>query len=664
MPLGDVVDNKHEYQCMNNQMKNELNVLRLAEHAIPAIAMYNIVEVDSPLTPKPTNEQFFKLEGNKNAPINVSSEPKAMQANLKESEPVTLNKEQTPSAPQNIDVIASSTSLEAGKIDQQPKIVEQKNVVHVVEPENVNKSIEVQKIENTTESADISKPQQVKPIQHLLPVVNTNNDMPSSDLSDTDTEKPEKIFNESGVDETSRDEHDERDEVSEIDNYLSSCGEDSLEMMYYTIRKNEIIMDKKNEIIMDKLKKADSEMKADDEKISFPDKITDDLEIAVREVSGKNSKICSIASINSSDEVVLKQLSTDSDGGLQLHVIADSEIDSSSEPKLCTAAESTDDEYVNSNYDSMHPEKCLSNENVSMCRLAMIHDDGKTDDDEENEIDNFPENSLEEDITRTIERKILASSLSEPDSDYYELPATNTNRLTKDDFNVSTAFEHMLRNDSTTTESDSTIESAATKIQAGARGFLTRRRLRKSSAGTSVSLEKHSSIGNAAIDKSLDDLAEQHELKNSSESSPETFSDQRPQLNTDLTMEIGSFDDAPPSEILGITEVKLEQRKEENLENITQIIVSEAVQSEDTKESDDSTSTMQRRMTLQRGDAVQRNSTPDDVDQSINDKKKTNENPTEILSNEPIATSNENNNTNESKIVEKLPQNKKHANSA
>lgn len=454
----------------------------------------------------------------------------------------------------------------------------------------------------------------------------SSHDIPSSDLSDTDTtDKADgKAYTESGVDETSRD---EQDEVSEIENFdLSSCGEDSLEAMYYMIRKNEIIMDRH---------KQSGAKKCDDDKITFPEKVTDDLEHAVHEVSGKKSKLCSIGSI---DDVVLKKMSSDSDE-IQLHVIPNSENDmSSSDQKSCplkeqcTANESTDDEYINPIVDSMQKNEDTLNE---MHAKALSVQPNRIDahyDVQQLETDTFNEHSMDIDmVPGNIERKILASSVSEADSDYFELPPTNAvNRLTKDDFNVSTAFEHMIRTESTTEDSDSTIESAATKIQAGARGFLARRRIRKSSAGTSTSNEKHSSIGNAAIDKSLDNLVEQHEMM---EENAYTESMEETSPKTHYTIDSQTIDSIDSDKILGITEVKVEQRKDES--NATEYTGNTIDVSNDEKvpeiniqgTSDSESATAQRRAQLQRGDALQRNSTPESSEQQI-DKEKSNTEPT------------------------------------
>lgn len=135
-----------------------------------------------------------------------------------------------------------------------------------------------------------------------------------------------------------------------------------------------------------------------------------------------------------------------------------------------------------------------------------------------------------------IRRNMWTSSVSETDSDYVDLGA-HQRRLIKDDFNISTAYGHQpLTSSSSTGSSDATttIDSAATRIQAGARGFLARKRFRRFSVATTMgaqtivdasgigtmldenemgeSVQQARSFGNAAIDESLEDMVVQHEL--------------------------------------------------------------------------------------------------------------------------------------------------------
>lgn len=365
----------------------------------------------------------------------------------------------------------------------------------------------------------------------------------SSDLSDTDvSEKPEKVYNESSVDGSSRD---ERDEASEIENFdLSSYGEDTLEAMYYMIRKNEIIMDKSLG------GRATAANKCDDEKIAFPEKATENLKSIFREVSGKRASH-SLGSMNSSvDDVVLKQISSDSDC-LQLHVLTSPErlAQSDTTCKQSSATDATDDEAVGSNAGPAH----------TSGRAAGARS-----------------------MDAAERRAANTPSMSDNDSDYAPEPGA-ASRLCRHSFNASTAFEHTSQSASTE-ESESLFESAATRIQASARGYLTRCRLRKGN----TSADQYASL---TIDNSLDNCAGPQESGGD-----------------------GGHSDTTDANVRGITNITCEQRPAASSGDSAHIVIDEnslddASLSLDNNES--SAETAQRRLTLQRGDAVQRNSTPE-----------------------------------------------------
>ncbi|XP_070851631.1 uro-adherence factor A [Drosophila suzukii] len=113
---------------------------------------------------------------------------------------------------------------------------------------------------------------------------------------------------------------------------------------------------------------------------------------------------------------------------------------------------------------------------------------------------------LDDETSENIRKKMMAYSLSETDSDYFD-----PKKGSKEDFDIDTAMADAM---GTSTETESTIVSAATKIQAGARGFLTRRRLRRASAGTkSSTLDTKASFGNDAISESLERFIEEEAAK-------------------------------------------------------------------------------------------------------------------------------------------------------
>lgn len=422
-------------------------------------------------------------------------------------------------------------------------------------------------------------------------------DLPSSDLSDSESEPNELKFIESGVDETSRD---ERDEQSEIENFdLSSCGEDSLEAMYYNLRKNEILLDKQQ--------KLEQQKSGGSIRPVFPEKSTENLNTVVRVVSGKKPLNASESIESSStDDVILKKISmenesSNSEGDEEVHAVE----------KNLTEQDSNEDEFINPIIASMR-----QNENLlhRMHAKALSMNDAiglveSTRDSEEH--DTFTELPIDDLRFDNIQQNVSASSMSEGDSDYFE-KGEKVMKVVQDDFNISTALDHVPGS----TDSESTLESAATKIQAGANGYPIRKRNRRSTSG---SAEKHSSIGNAAIDMSLDEVARQH----NEYYVDDTFDDDMADIEADT--------------VLGITEVKVEQRKVATMTDIREteageeqykhIIVIHNYEEQRTDSMDvvirdqymlatpptDENGTAQRRMTLQRGDALQRNSTPDTI---------------------------------------------------
>lgn len=101
---------------------------------------------------------------------------------------------------------------------------------------------------------------------------------------------------------------------------------------------------------------------------------------------------------------------------------------------------------------------------------------------------------LDDETAANIRHKMMAYSLSEADSDNFEGNNTEARFKKYDDFNISTA---LVDNDDTSTETESTIVSTVTEIQAGTGEKLLRKRADNS---TKVS------FGNAAINESLEHL--------------------------------------------------------------------------------------------------------------------------------------------------------------
>jgi IQ calmodulin-binding motif len=209
-----------------------------------------------------------------------------------------------------------------------------------------------------------------------------------------------------------------------------------------------------------------------------------------------------------------------------------------------------------------HPQFLQRLHEMSQSGEAEIYDDNVGDDEDQFD-DFFPGN---------IRAKIMASSISIADSDCFD-PTNNKSII--DDDTIRTALETIH-----STDSESTIASAATKIQAGERGhnFMTRR-----------NNNQYSSIGNAAIDKSLDDFIQSQELL------VDRF-DEEPEMSPPASRKQESNDDTWTSDTCtesdkkhpmpGIIGIKLEQKQLSHFLTIDE-----------------------RRRTLHREDAVQRNST-------------------------------------------------------
>lgn len=606
--MGDIIKPNFTQDAEQNKLKFLSIDQPSKDHS-----MFSIQEVDTPLTPLTPRPNIFTSEQA------IDSVSENFEKSVIKPPPTDEIKKDN----DNESETQNRTELEMKEVDSNTNVTEaEKTTVNLVINTESEHDLEDVPDRNLAKTADGKKPD--APEANEKSVTNdqvrsdgiaqeSENflgtpvfvDIPSSDLSDSETEQVEQKFSESGVDETSRD---EREDVSEIENFdLSSCGEDSLEAMYYIIRKNEILLDKMHKV------DGDPEDDPDNSRPIFPEKSTESLNTFVREVSGQRS-IKSFQSTESSDDVVVKNIST---GNESLNEFLEKEWEGEEEAMLISNVDNqsfgghsaTEDEYLNPILASMRQNENLLNrmhaKALSMSD-AIDRDDSSALDFEEN--DTFNELPIDDMRLGNIQQKMLASSMSEADSDYFERN-DKSKKMVRDDFNISTALDHVPGS----TDSESTIESAATKIQAGAKGFYIQKRVRRS---TSVP-EKRSSIGNNNIDKSLDDLVQQHE-----------------QYEMDATFDEDSGENG--IDILGITEVKVEQRRSyittgiteinESDEQYENIIVSRNFEEQQTDSMDvvihdqfllatpqtEEYSTAQRRMTLQRGDALQRTSTPEE----------------------------------------------------
>lgn len=208
--------------------------------------------------------------------------------------------------------------------------------------------------------------------------------------------------------------------------------------------------------------------------------------------------------------------------------------------------------------DQLHSRSIESDEGKDDMMNYNKYSDGMGDEDQFDDF--YPGN---------IRQKMMASSISIADSDYFD---PTKSQVINDD-TIRTALETI-----NSTDSESTIASAATKIQAGARGLITRRKL-NNNASSSQQYASYVSFGNAAIDKSLDDFIvaqEQERLEEESEVDVNA-NPKHPESTGKWT------DDYKKSENVGVIGIKLEQKNFLTVD--------------------------ERRRTLHREDAIQRNST-------------------------------------------------------
>lgn len=215
--------------------------------------------------------------------------------------------------------------------------------------------------------------------------------------------------------------------------------------------------------------------------------------------------------------------------------------------------------------------------------LEKLHEISNSDEDKNVSYNDYPgddEDQFDDFYnSNNIRQKMMASSISIADSDYFE-PAGNKSII--DDDKIRTALETIHSSDS-----ESTIASAATKIQAD------RMNARRNNNITSHSMQ-YSSIGNAAIDRSLDEFIQSQELR------IEQFDEElegyyspppRKQESEEWTDDTTTYTDSDKKVGTGgIIDIKLEQKSFLTVDD--------------------------RRRTLHREDAIQRNSTREDEDSS------------------------------------------------
>ncbi|XP_001662463.2 uncharacterized protein YFR016C isoform X1 [Aedes aegypti] len=227
-----------------------------------------------------------------------------------------------------------------------------------------------------------------------------------------------------------------------------------------------------------------------------------------------------------------------------------------------------------------------------------------------------------------LRNKILASSVSVADSDYYD-PEQVEGSL--DDNNVQTALQTIA-----STDTESTLPSQIT-VQAN-KGFL-----KRGSQNTSSNIP-YSSFGNNAINQSLDDFIEREEqMKEAAEAqaastiqrSYRRFRTNKKKLLRDYHSTMQTFTEDQSTESLedypsSVIQIKLDRKQQEESDNSFEDARSENRRRPMYSLNIDEYDTAARRMTLTRGVAMQRNSTPEE-DSGKSDEKKSASDPASTL---------------------------------
>ncbi|CAG9804710.1 unnamed protein product [Chironomus riparius] len=369
---------------------------------------------------------------------------------------------------------------------------------------------------------------------------NNNNNDPPEDKREFSNRMSESSLK----DDDTKELIEQKSEEKVIETYDFNSNKDSAEALYYSLKKNEIEAQKRfesdtsqdmNDFQSEMNEKNDNESLEKEEYIPMDDDDDDDDVV----VSPSNDVQKLKYGMSMDDRLLGSILSQDYTKGRKMYP------DESFDPLL--------EEAMSSNYSVLE----------KMNEYSKSGDDRKINDNNDGEEDQF-----DDFFPGNIRSKIMASSISIADSDYFD-PTNNKSII--DDDRIRTALETIH-----STDSESTIGSATTKIQAGDKGLITYRN----------KTFQYSSIGNAAIDKSLDEFIQSQELKiDRFEEEPEGYNSPPPKKQEsadDFTDDTCTESEKRPT-MAGIIEIKLEQKNFLTID--------------------------ERRRTLHREDAIQRNST-------------------------------------------------------
>lgn len=303
-----------------------------------------------------------------------------------------------------------------------------------------------------------------------------------------------------------------KDETGSVENFeLSNVNKDSAEALYYSLKKNELETQKQSETTP---KAADLEMEDDDDVVmggsSFEHMLDAPKTITQIGKSLDESKLYKDKLVRLSDSILSQDFEP-----IEAEPIFDPMLYASMKNKQFM--------------DQMHGHQSSDHEAVEQ---TVYRDNSMGDEDQ-----------FEDFCPGNIRQKMMASSFSIADSDYYD---PTKSQVLHDD-SIRTALETI-----NSTDSESTTVSAATKIQAG-----TIHRRLPGASGVSM---QYASFGNAAIDKSLEDFIERQDQLVEEDEDPEASARKQEESTEESTEEYDSKNFGN----FGVIEIKLEQKKNED----------------------------------------------------------------------------------------------------
>ncbi|XP_062540127.1 dentin sialophosphoprotein isoform X2 [Armigeres subalbatus] len=401
----------------------------------------------------------------------------------------------------------------------------------------------------------------------------------------------------------------ELDEISKVD--LASFSKDSAEALFYTLKKSEL----------ENLKAHSGDENAA-AKVESQEDNDDDADVVVTEeppspVSRQVTKRGFTDDFLENSPITVEGSNSASDGVVEAQGVADKNEEQAFNPMLAASVRNKQlqdqlhSRNLHENVDKLEssPRKSMIHRSMTE-RLDLSRQDTnyvdlrKYDPDYVEDEDQFDGYYI-----GSIKHKILASSVSVADSDYYD-PQQAEGSL--DDNHVQTALETFA-----STDTESTLPSQTT-IHTN-KGFL-----KRSSQNTSTNIP-YSSFGNNAISQSLDEFIEREEQMKETEAqaastiqrSYRRFRTNKKKLLRDYHSTMRTFTEDQSTESLedypsSVIQIKVDRKQPEESDNSFEDARMENRRRPMYSLNIDEYDTAARRMTLTRGVAMQRNSTPED----------------------------------------------------